>query len=77
MVSKTRCMPGPEPMIAPCAELALDALEQQTVLALEARALERAADDERMLVVVEGLGDVVLGAGLHRLHGDLLRAVRR
>ncbi len=59
------------------AQVAIDALEQQPVLALEPRALQRTAHDQADLVVVERLGDVVLGAGLHRLHGDLLVAVRR
>ena len=46
------------------------------MLAREARAIERAADDETNLVVVERLRDVVLRAGLHRLDGDFFRAVR-
>jgi hypothetical protein len=39
--------------------------------------LERALDDDRDLVDVEGLGEVVVGAGLHGGDREALRAVRR
>jgi hypothetical protein len=59
------------------AVLALHLLTKQTDLTLEAMALERTRDDHADLVVVEGLGHVVVGAGLHRLDRDLLRAMGR
>ena len=61
----------------PQAVLAGHAVEQQAVLALEPRALEGPLDDHPHLVVVERLGDVVVGPGFHGLHGELLAAVGR
>jgi hypothetical protein len=58
-------------------ERALDLGEEAAVVAPEQHVLHHAADDDAQLVVVEGLREVVLGPELHRLHGDLLRAVRR
>ena len=68
---RARADHGPEPVVP------TDALEQHPVLPREAGAIERAGDDEAHLVVVERLRNVVLGARLHRLHGDLLRSVCR
>ena len=50
-------------------------LTQQPQIAPQRHAFEHALDDQLELVVVEGLGNVVGGAGLHGLDGDLLRAV--
>ncbi len=44
--------------------------------ALEQLLLHHVADLESQLVVVERLGKIVLGPGLHRLDRDPLRAVR-
>src|SRR5216117_4194925 len=57
------------------AERALHLLEEPAVVAAEKHRVHHAADDQPELVVVEGLRHVVDGAELHRLHGDLLRAV--
>jgi hypothetical protein len=59
------------------AEIAGEPRAQPAVLAGEPRAFERASHDEADLVVVERLGNVVLGPELHRLDRDLLAAVRR
>ena len=59
------------------AVLALDALEQHAVLALQPCPFECPRHHHAQLFVVEGLGDVVLRPLLHRLHRDLLGAVRR
>src|SRR5439155_8916849 len=40
-------------------------------LAIEVLALARIADERTQLVVIEVLGDVMIGAVLHRLHGGL------
>src|ERR1700722_8743772 len=48
--------------------------EQLIVLALEQLRLHHLAHFHAQLVVVERLGQVVLGAGLHRFDGDSLRA---
>ena len=56
-------------------ERALHLLEQAAVIALEPRVLHHAAHQHAQLVVVEGLRQIVGGAVLHRLHGDLLGAV--
>jgi hypothetical protein len=58
------------------AVLALDPLEQHAVLALKLGALERMSHHDAQLLVVEGLGQVVLGALLHGLDRDFLAAVR-
>src|SRR5438874_2671370 len=59
---------------APEAIRARDLLLQEPERAPHLHAVEQALDDQLELVVVEGLGDVVGGAQLHRLDGDLLRA---
>jgi hypothetical protein len=55
---------------------ALHLLEQPAVIAAQQRGLHGAAHDDAQLVVVEGFGQVVGGAELHRLDGGLLRPVR-
>src|SRR5881397_4144984 len=57
------------------AEGALHLLEEPAVVAAQQHGVHHAAHDQAQLVVVEGLRHVVDGAELHRLHGDLLRAV--
>ncbi len=51
-------------------------LEQLVVLALEQLRLHHLAHFQAQLVVVERLGQVILGAGLHRFDRDSLRAER-
>ena len=55
----------------------LDDLPQVAVLADEALVIERALDGELQLIHLERLGDVVVGAELHRLERRLHRLVRR
>ena len=57
------------------AVLALDLLEQQRFSRCRRVRSRARCTTSAHLVVVEGLGDVVLGAGLHGLDGDLLGAV--
>src|SRR5438876_2551035 len=59
---------------APEAIRARDLLLQEPETAPHLHAVEQALHDQLELVVVEGLRDVVGGAQLHRLDGDLLRA---
>ena len=49
---------------------------EPAVLHAQRPRLEGAIDDQRDLVDVERLGDVLVGAALHRAHRHLLRAVR-
>ena len=77
MVSKTRRIAGLAPTMLLEAEDAVHLLEEPAVVAPEERRLHHAPHDDAQLVVVEGLRQVVGGAELHRLHGDLLRAVAR
>ena len=51
--------------------LALHLLAQDAVLAGELQVAEHAVQDQAQLFQVEGLGDVVVGALLHRLHRRL------
>ena len=46
------------------------------VLALQAALRDHAVDLDQQLFVVPGLGEIIAGAALQRVHGDLDRAVR-
>ena len=57
-------------------EEVVEALLEGTVLLDQLAALERLADEAEHLRALEGLGEEVVGALLHRLHGLLDRAER-
>ncbi len=56
-------------------ELLVELLAQLPVLGLDLARMERTHEDRLQLLEVERLGDVIVRAALHRLHGDLLGAV--
>ena len=68
-------------LLGPDDELALglvgDLRRQRQHLAVQILPLARVAHERAQLVVVEVLGDVVIGAVLHRLHGGLDLVDRR
>ena len=77
MVSKTSTIRGALADDVLEAVLGLELLSEVEVLVAQALALEAVPDDQVDLVELEGLGDVVVGAELHRLDGRLRGGHRR
>ena len=75
IVSKTRRIPAPEPIRFANPYSRWICSRSSRFSRSRRWRSRRAAHHDAQLVVVEGLRHVVLGAGLHRLDGDLLGAV--